>query len=162
MSYLIDRYRTQLFYLIIHFRANMKHVMLLYPPVGSRDISELVVVLLLHMSWEQQKMAWWRDGGVEQCKRIFCGPSRQPRSNTTPLLLTLTEEKHRAPWHWVAWRHLGLSHRQASCPSVKEMRVQFTIHSCLFAVHLRQQANRKTCVSPTFSLMLASCPSGKT
>ncbi|TNN39153.1 hypothetical protein EYF80_050682 [Liparis tanakae] len=30
---------------------------------------------------------------------------RQPCSNTTtPLLLTLTEEKQRVPWHLVAWR----------------------------------------------------------
>lgn len=78
-------------------------------------------VLLLHMSWEQQKMAWWKDGAVEQSRRVFSGPSKQPRSNTTPELLTLTEEKHRVPWHGVAWRHLGLSHRHANCPSVEEM-----------------------------------------
>lgn len=132
-------HRTQPSHVKIPFHANKKHVTLLYPPDGSRDINELMVVLLLHMFWEQQKIAWWRDGGVEQCKWILSSPSRQPRSNTTPLLLTLTEEKHRVPWHWVAWRYFGLSHRQASCPSVKEIWVHRTLQTLCSAFRAASQ-----------------------
>ena len=97
-------------------------------PDGSKDIRELLVVLSLHMYSEQQNMAWWRDGAVKQCKRIFWGPFRQPCSKTIPLLPTLTEEKHRVPWHWVACWHLGLSHRHTNCPSVEEMTgVHYTL-----------------------------------
>ena len=57
----------------------------------------LLVLLPLHMVSEQQVMAWWKDGAVKQCNRIFSGPFRQPCSNSTLLPPTVTEEKHRVP-----------------------------------------------------------------
>lgn len=95
-----------------------------YPPLGSSTISELAVVLLLHISWEQQKMAYWKEEGLEHCIRILSESIMQPRSNTIPLPTTFMDEKHCVPWHWVAWWHL--SHRQDNCPSVKDTWRQHT------------------------------------
>lgn len=94
--------------------------MILYQPVGSKDISKLLVLLLLHMSWEQQKMACLKDGAVEHCRWMLSSPTRQPCLNTTPLLSRFMEEKQRVPGHWVAWGHFGQSNRHVSCPSVEE------------------------------------------
>lgn len=154
-------YNTHI-YLSINFTLAALHL-----PDGSRDIRELLVVLPLHMCSEQQKMAWWKDGAVEQCKRIFCCPFKQPCSNTIPLLRTWTEEKHRVPWQRVTWGHVGLSHRHTSCPSVEEMiRVQHTLTRAVFShnikthshwIYIGQAAKRKTCVSQTLSLTHKLC-----
>jgi hypothetical protein len=44
------------------------------------------------MKLEQQSRAWLREEAVEQIKRVFSDPCRQPRVTTAPWLLTATDE----------------------------------------------------------------------
>lgn len=91
----------------------------------------------------------------------FCLAPPGSHAQTPPCRCWLWQRRSIA-YHGTGWPG-GISGYHTDRPAVHLWkRYEFTVHSRHFAVHLGQQANRKTWVSPTFSLMLASYPSGKT
>lgn len=103
-------------------------------------------------------------GGMEVCSNAsrFCLTPPGSHAQTPPPHCCWLWQRRSIAYRGTGWPGGNLGYHTDRPAVHLWKRYEFTVHSRHVAVHWGQQANRKTCVSPTFSLTLASYPSGKT